>query len=96
MCMCVSRSIMSDSLQPHGLESSRLLCPWDSPGKNTGVSSHSLFPGYPPNPGIRPGSPELQADSLPSEPPGKPYTLTYIYTNKKYPVFPRLASQDEI
>ena len=30
-------------LRPHTLESSRLLCPWDSPGKNTGVSSHSLL-----------------------------------------------------
>ena len=26
---------MSDSLRPHGLEPARLLCPWDSPGKNT-------------------------------------------------------------
>ena len=32
-------------------------------------------PGDLPNPGIKPRSPELQADSLPSEPPGKPYTL---------------------
>ena len=30
------------------------------------------FPGDLPNPGIEPGSPPLQADSLPSEPPGKP------------------------
>ena len=29
-------------------------------------------PGHLPNPGIKPGSPALQADSLPSEPPGKP------------------------
>ena len=29
-------------------------------------------PGDLPNPGIEPGSPALQADSLPSEPPGKP------------------------
>ena len=28
-----------------------------------------------PNLGIKPGSPALQADSLPPEPPGKPYTL---------------------
>ena len=28
-------------------------------------------PGDPPNPGIEPGSPTLQADALPSEPPGK-------------------------
>ena len=28
---------MCDSLQPHGLQPARLLCPWDTPGKNTGV-----------------------------------------------------------
>ena len=32
----LSRSVMSDSLQPHGLSPERLLCPWDFPGKNTG------------------------------------------------------------
>ena len=32
-------------------------------------------PGDLPDPGIEPGSPELRADSLPSEPPGKPYGL---------------------
>ena len=36
---------MSDPLQPHGLQPSRLLCPWDSLGKNTGVTCHSLFKG---------------------------------------------------
>ena len=30
------------------------------------------FPGNLPDPGIEPGSPALQADSLPSEPPGEP------------------------
>ena len=57
-------------LWPRGLQSARLLCPWDSPGKNTGVGSPS--PGDLPHPGIEPRSPALQADSLPSEPPGKP------------------------
>ena len=33
------------------------------------------FPGDLPDPGIEPGSPALQADSLPPEPPGKPPTL---------------------
>ena len=33
---------MSDSLWPHGLEPTRLLCPWDSPGKNTGVGCHAV------------------------------------------------------
>ena len=33
----VSHSVASDPLPPHGLSPTRLLCPWDSPGKNTGV-----------------------------------------------------------
>ena len=60
---------MGDSLQP-----TRLLCPWNSPGKNTGMGSHSLLQGIPPDPGIEPQSPALPADSLPCEPPGKPWT----------------------
>ena len=32
-------------------------------------------PGDLPDPGTEPGSPELQADSLPSEPPGKPFSV---------------------
>ena len=31
---------MPNSLQPHGLQPTRLLCPWDFPGKNTGVVCH--------------------------------------------------------
>ena len=38
-------SVMSDSLQPHGLYPARILCPWDSPGKIIGVVCHSLFQG---------------------------------------------------
>ena len=30
---------------PHGLETTRLLCPWNSPGQHTGVSFHSLLQG---------------------------------------------------
>ena len=33
---------MSDSLRPHRLQPTRLLCPWDSPGKNTGQGCHAL------------------------------------------------------
>ena len=36
-------SVMSNSWQPYGLQSTRLLCPWDSPSKNTGVGCHSLL-----------------------------------------------------
>ena len=66
----VSRSVVSDSLWPcdcslpgssvHGILQARIL-EW--------VAILSL--GDPPDPGIQPRSPALQADSLPSEPPGK-------------------------
>jgi len=38
-----SRSVMSDSLRPHGLQPTRLLHPWDFPGKSTGVGCHCLL-----------------------------------------------------
>ena len=34
---CSVASVMSDSLRPYALKPTRLLCPWDSPGKNTGL-----------------------------------------------------------
>ena len=58
---------------------------WKDPLKEDMATHSSIFkkkeywgrlpcppPGDLPNPGIEPGSPALQADSLPSEPPGKP------------------------
>ena len=45
-----SHSVMSDSLWPHGLYS-----PWNSPGHNTGMSSHSLLQGIFPTQGSNPG-----------------------------------------
>ena len=38
-----SRSVVSDSWRPHGLQPTRLLCPWDFPGKSTGVGCHCLL-----------------------------------------------------
>ena len=38
-----SRSVMSDSQWPHGLQPTRLLHPWDFPGKSTGVGCHCLL-----------------------------------------------------
>ena len=38
-----SFSVMSDSLRPHGLQPTWLLCPWDFPGKSTGVGCHCLL-----------------------------------------------------
>ena len=40
--VCV-HSVVSNSLPCHGRKPTRLFCPWDFPGKNTGVGSHSLL-----------------------------------------------------
>ena len=41
-----SRSVVSDSQRPHGLQPTRLLHPWDFPGKSTGVECHCLLLNY--------------------------------------------------
>ena len=38
-----SHSVVPDSQRPHGLQPARLLCPWDFPGKSTGVGCHCLL-----------------------------------------------------
>ena len=47
VCVCARAQSLSwsDSLQHHGLQPTRLLRPWDSPGKNNGVGSHSILQG---------------------------------------------------
>ena len=45
-CCCQVTSVVSNSVRPHGLQPTRLLCPWDSAGKNTGVRCHFLLQGY--------------------------------------------------
>ena len=50
-CLCISlciaaaaaKSLQSDSVRPHRRQPTRLPCPWDSPGKNTGVGCHFLL-----------------------------------------------------
>ena len=75
-CVSESRSVVSDSLRPHGLYT-----PWNSPGQNTGVGSLSVLQGIFPTQGSNP-SRSLQADFVPTELSGKPHKyciLTYIY-----------------
>ena len=69
----VSRLVLSTSLQPHGLYVAR-----QTP-LSMGFSRQEYWgrlpfpsPGDPHNPGVEPGFPVLQEDSLPSEPPRKP------------------------
>ena len=73
--------VMSESQQSHGLQPTRLVCPWDSPGKNTGADCHFLLQGIF---FTEPGPPILQADSLPSEPPGKPPNTHTLIINVKF------------
>ena len=51
----LSRSVMSDSLQPHGLQPARLLCPLGFSGKITGMGCHALLQGIFPTQGLNPG-----------------------------------------
>ena len=62
-------SVVSDSLWPHGLQPTRLLHPWESPGKNTAVGYHFLLQGIFPTQG---SILCWQVSSWPLAPSGKP------------------------
>ena len=75
VCACEVASVVSNSLRLYGLQLARLLCPWDSPGRNTGMGYHALLPGIFPTQGSNLHFLCLlrwQVGSLPLAPPGKP------------------------
>ena len=76
VCECAKSLQLSLTLcDPHGLQPARLLCPWDFPGKNTGVDCHALLQGTFPTQGSNPHLLCLlhwQARPLPLARPGKP------------------------
>ena len=43
--VCTLNRLSCPTLQPYEPQPARLLCPWDSPGKNTGVGCHVLLQG---------------------------------------------------
>ena len=55
---------------PWAVLSARLLCPWGSPGKNTGAGCHALLQRIFLTQGSNPGLLHWQVDSLPSKPSG--------------------------
>ena len=63
-CACM-RAVVSDSLLPHGLQPAKLLCPWNFPGKNTGVGCHFLPQGIFLAQGLNPQLLHWQVGSLP-------------------------------
>ena len=74
-CVRVHHSVLSSSLWPHGLQPARLFCPWDFPGKNTGMGCRFLLQGIFQTQGLHPclwGLNGLVGGVLTSEPPGKP------------------------
>ena len=80
MYVCVSRSVMSDSVDS-SLPGS--LCPWDFPRQEYWSGYPFISPGDLSGLGIEPRFPTLQADSLPSEPSGKhppPHTHTHMHS----------------
>ena len=76
VCVCVymcmhTCSVMSNSVT-YGLQPTRLLRPWGSPGKNIGVGCHALLQGILPTQGSDQCLPPWQADSLPLSHLGSP------------------------
>ena len=63
-CYLVTKSCLT-LFQHHGLQPTRLLCPWDFPGKNTGLGCHFLLPGIFQTQRSNPHFLCWQADSLP-------------------------------
>ena len=73
-----------------------LLCPWDFPGKNTGVGRHFLFQGIFPDSGIQSQFPALAGSFFTIEPPGKPLLSDEDppYTEGESFTFPLKANKD--
>ena len=55
LLLLLSRFSCVDSVRPHRRQPTRLPCPWDSPGKNTGVGCHFLLQGIFPTQGSNRG-----------------------------------------
>ena len=70
---------MSNSLRLHALQPARFLCPWNFPGKDTGVELPFPPQGDLPDPGIEPVSPvalALAGGFFTTEPPRKPMAMS--------------------
>ena len=70
---------MSDSSRPHGLQPTRLLHPWDFPGKNTEVGCQKPPLGDLPDSGIEPEAPALAGGFFTSESPGATVITYFLF-----------------
>ena len=71
---------MSDSLRPHTLQPAIFPCPWNSPGKNTGVDCHALLQGISLIQGSNPGLLHCRQSLLP-EPPRSPFLVAQMMSS---------------
>ena len=79
ICACVRAQSLS---RVHRLYPTRLLCPWDFPGKNTGVACHFPLQGIFPTQGLNPCLLCLlywQVDSLPLRHLGSKHTTIHLF-----------------
>ena len=60
ICCCLAAKSCLTLSQPHGLQPTSLLCPWDFPGKNTEAGCYPLSPGDIRDPGMEPASLALE------------------------------------
>ena len=78
----LSHLVMSDSVPPHGLYPDGILCPWNFPGKNTGMGCHVLLQGIFLTQGLNQSLLHWQVSSSPPAPPGKPLLSRYTTPKK--------------
>ena len=78
ICCCCLVAVVSDPLRLHGPYPTRLLCSWDCPGKNTGVSCHFLLQGIFLTQGSNLPLLHWQADCLPLNHQGRPYCRSAV------------------
>ena len=78
---CVHVNLLQSclTLSLYGQQPNRLLCPWDSPSKNTGVSCHSLLQGNLPRPRIELMSPALAGRFFSVRHQGSPSNLELMF-----------------
>ena len=69
---------MPDSLRPHGLQPTRLLCPWDFPGKDTRVVCHFLLQGIFPTQESNQGLPQCRQTLYHLSHQGSPKRLEWV------------------
>ena len=78
VCACIVARLYLTLCNPMDCSLSKLLCPWDFPGKITGVGRPFSAPGDLSSPGIEPtslASPAFVGEFFTTEPPGKPSSL---------------------